>query len=232
MSRKPTLASLPPSTATSREHRLLAEADFVRRTARALLRDAAEAEDLAQDTLLIALSRPPRALSRAWLRRVLWTRATRRYAPPAATGREELLGSLAARGRGPETDASRVEACEALHDALARLAPDQRELIRLLYFEGLTARTAARRLGIPHETVRTRRRAALARLRRRVETRERGARLSLGLFLLARPWRAAGRNAWAGGFLAAAVAITALAAGLSGMLGRAGHGAPTRPDDP
>src|SRR5690242_1012820 len=62
------------------EQQLLAHADWVRELARGLVRDEAGAEDLAQDTLLVALRSDPkeRASMRAWLagiaKRLAWNR--------------------------------------------------------------------------------------------------------------------------------------------------------------
>ena len=49
---------------------------------------------------------------------------------------------------------------------LARLSPEEAELIRLQYFEGYTPKEIADRLGLPYETVKKRRQRALARLRK------------------------------------------------------------------
>ena len=50
--------------------------------------------------------------------------------------------------------------------ALARLTPDQRELVRLAYFEHLTQQEIATRLGLPLGTVKSRTFEALRVLRR------------------------------------------------------------------
>jgi RNA polymerase sigma-70 factor (ECF subfamily) len=53
----------------------------------------------------------------------------------------------------------------AVHAALAALPPEQREAVRLAYFEGETHSQIAERLGIPIGTVKTRLRLAYGRLR-------------------------------------------------------------------
>ena len=58
-----------------------------------------------------------------------------------------------------ESDVVRVR------DALAELADDDRELLRLCYFEGLTPSEVAARLGVPPERIRQRKLRALLRLR-------------------------------------------------------------------
>jgi hypothetical protein len=52
-----------------------------------------------------------------------------------------------------------------VRDALSRLTPDDRELLRLVAWEGLEPREAAVVLGVPARTVRTRLSRARARLR-------------------------------------------------------------------
>jgi RNA polymerase sigma factor, sigma-70 family len=54
---------------------------------------------------------------------------------------------------------------ESVHAALERLPPDQREVVRLAYFQGLTHSEIAQRLGIPMGTVKTRLRLAFDKLR-------------------------------------------------------------------
>jgi len=54
---------------------------------------------------------------------------------------------------------------ESVHAALERLPGEQREVVRLAYFQGLTHSEIAHRLGIPMGTVKTRLRLAFDKLR-------------------------------------------------------------------
>ena len=54
---------------------------------------------------------------------------------------------------------------ESVHAALERLPPEQREVVQLAYFQGLTHSEIAQRLGIPMGTVKTRLRLAFDKLR-------------------------------------------------------------------
>jgi RNA polymerase sigma-70 factor (ECF subfamily) len=54
---------------------------------------------------------------------------------------------------------------ESVHGALERLPPDQRAVVELAYFQGLTHSEIAVRLGIPMGTVKTRLRLAFDKLR-------------------------------------------------------------------
>jgi RNA polymerase sigma-70 factor (ECF subfamily) len=59
----------------------------------------------------------------------------------------------------------RAESGAQLHQALRRLPPDQRQVIDLAYFEGLSQQQIADRLGVPLGTVKGRSRLALGKLR-------------------------------------------------------------------
>jgi len=146
---------------------LLSHADFVRGLARSLLRDPAAAEDAAQDALLRALERPPRVETslRSWLHSV--TRnfarqdargAGRRRWHEAAAAREEPLPSAA---DVLEREAIRAEVVQAV----LALSEAQRTVVLLRFYEGRTQREIARRLDVSVETVRTRLKRGLARLR-------------------------------------------------------------------
>jgi RNA polymerase sigma-70 factor (ECF subfamily) len=57
-----------------------------------------------------------------------------------------------------------AETASAVRDAVRNLPPDQREVVELAYFGGLSYRDVARRVGIPEGTAKSRVRLALARL--------------------------------------------------------------------
>jgi RNA polymerase sigma-70 factor (ECF subfamily) len=66
-------------------------------------------------------------------------------------------------------DAARQLSCapdlEAVRDALARLPDEQREVLELAYFEGMSSSEIASRMGCPVGTVKSRTAAAMAKLR-------------------------------------------------------------------
>jgi RNA polymerase sigma-70 factor (ECF subfamily) len=76
---------------------------------------------------------------------------------------DELLG--ADTSPTPEEDAAVAERRRLVRGALARLAPEQRRLIELAYFEGLSHTDIAASLGQPLGTVKTRIRLGMTRLR-------------------------------------------------------------------
>ncbi len=129
-----------------------------------------EAEDLLHDVFLEAWRSahdydPARGSVRAWLIMRCRSRALDRV---RATSRAKVV--LSERGEVPE----RVEPApdltlrrdqEKALAALAALAPDQRQVLELAYFSGLSAAEVAQALGIPIGTVKSRTARGLAQLR-------------------------------------------------------------------
>ena len=141
----------------------------LRRYARALLRgDTLAADDLVQDCLERALSRLHRWRQgsdlRAWLFTImhnLYVNQVRR----ASNGPQFV--DLPEGGAGA-VDPGSVEhglALRTLQDAVAALAPDQREILLLVSLEGLRYQEVADILGIPEGTVMSRLSRARKRLR-------------------------------------------------------------------
>ena len=87
-----------------------------------------------------------------------------------ARPREVPLDALAPAAEPQAVADPLVLLCDAserarVHAALDRLAPEDRDLLRLVYFEELTPTEIAKRLGVPAERIRQRKRRALGRLR-------------------------------------------------------------------
>ncbi|MBB5867733.1 RNA polymerase sigma-70 factor (sigma-E family) [Allocatelliglobosispora scoriae] len=135
------------------------------RTAYLLTGDQHLAEDLVQQTLVQVASRWERILAGgdpdAYVRRVLyhqhvsWWRRHRREAVPV-----ESLPD----GAGPDVFGG-VALSLTVRLAVAKLAPKQRAVLVLRYFEDLTEVQAAQVLGVSVGTVKSQTRDALARLR-------------------------------------------------------------------
>jgi len=172
---------------------LLAHSDFLRALARGLLRDEDRVADVVQETWVAAIEHPPRDPSglRGWLATVALNlarrarRDERRRAlrvppePPGIPTPEEIL--------------AREETRRRVVLAVLDLAEPYRTTVILRFLEELPPREVARRLGVKVETVRTRTKRALARLREKLDG-EYGERKtwSLALLPLALPRRAAG----------------------------------------
>ncbi len=164
---------------------LLAERGWARRTALALARDAAAADDLEQQALLRALEHgEPVRSPRAWLGTVL-RRLTvdlrraegRRRAREEAAARSEALASTA-------EAVARAEVLARATRAALELREPYRTVVVLRFFEGLSPAEIARRLDVPAETVKTRLRRALDLLRDRLDGDHRGDRRAWLLALL------------------------------------------------
>lgn len=72
---------------------------------------------------------------------------------------------VAAGAESPEEAAAGAETRRQVRAALARLKPEQRELIEIAYFGGLSQQEIADKLGLPLGTVKTRMRAGMLKLR-------------------------------------------------------------------
>lgn len=123
------------------------------------------AEDLVQQALLRVAGRWPALAARgdpdAYVRRVMYHQHIswwRRREPP--TARHE-----ATREQATPDPGDAVVAAVAVRHALARLAPRQRAVLILRYFEDLTETRTAEILGISVGTVKSQARDGLARLR-------------------------------------------------------------------
>jgi RNA polymerase sigma factor (sigma-70 family) len=156
--------------------------DVVFGLAKRVTRSAVLAEDVAQDVFTFVWEHPERVdLSRGSLRAYLGVLAHRRAVD--LVRREERLHRREERSASGTVAVSApdVEVVDQLHsswsrarvgDALAALPGEQREALVLAYFDGLSYRQVAIRLGIPEGTAKSRLRLALARLRTVLDERE------------------------------------------------------------
>jgi RNA polymerase sigma factor (sigma-70 family) len=174
------------SRATSlRPEQLLEHVEWVRRLARRLVTEATAADDVAQQTLLTAIERPPARADhpRAWLATVARSVA-RRWR--RATESRFVHESRAPTARGEAAAAEVVERANtqrAVVDAVLDLEEPYRSTILMRYFEDLTPDEAAARLEVPVETIRTRLKRGIAQLRGRLETKFGGERAWLAALI-------------------------------------------------
>src|SRR5690349_8038931 len=171
---------------------LLAEAGWVRRLARGLVRDAWSSDDLAQDTWLAAL-RHPRASGvplRPWLARVAANLTRDKGRADATRAHREQLSARSEREPSAADVVERLEAHRLLIEALTALPEPYRSTVSLRYLHGQSAAAIARRLKIPAGTVRWRLKHGLDELRSQLDVRfhgERGAWCLAFLPLIRRP---------------------------------------------
>jgi len=142
---------------------LLAHSGFLRDLARGVLMDEAAAEDVVQETWIVALERPPgtRAALRGWLATVARNLALRRL---RGEGRRMARERASARPEAEEVQ-GREQILRSVVDAVLALEEPYRTTVLLRYFEGLPPREIARRQGVPVTTVKSRLKRGHDRLR-------------------------------------------------------------------
>jgi len=131
-----------------------------------IVRDRREAEDLLHDVFLEAWRSakdfdPKRGRVRTWLAIRMRSRALdlQKSARVSRNAGDSGLDLLVDEGASSSPDHARVR------NALAELGPDQRRVLELAYFEGLSCTEIAKRVDIPVGTVKSRIAAGLDRLR-------------------------------------------------------------------
>ncbi|MCE9637405.1 MAG: sigma-70 family RNA polymerase sigma factor, partial [Planctomycetes bacterium] len=151
--------------------------------------DENDADDVEQQTWLLALQRPPRRADsvRGWL-----ITATRNVARKLgrAESRRERHEHAAMRPSAGEPDADLVAEAEIqqrLSRAVLELEQPFRATVLLRYFEGLSVADVAARLDVPVETVKSRLRRARERLRERLDDESGGRRAAWAPIVLT--WR-------------------------------------------
>ncbi len=153
---------------TLQPEQLLEHVEWMRRLARALVREPVEADDLAQEALTVALDAPPATDRpvRPWLAGVMRNLALlRRRGAGRRERREQAVADLAAPAPTPEQLVQRVETQRLVADMVLRLDEPFRSTVLLRYYEGLSAADIARQQGIPAGTVRWRLKRGLDELR-------------------------------------------------------------------
>jgi RNA polymerase sigma-70 factor (ECF subfamily) len=131
-----------------------------------IVRERREAEDLLHDVFLEAWRSakdfdPKRGRVRTWLTIRMRSRALdlQKSARVSRNAGDAGLEQLVDEGEGTSPDHGKVRS------VLAELGPDQRRVIELAYFEGLSCSEIAERVAIPVGTVKSRIAAGLLRLR-------------------------------------------------------------------
>jgi RNA polymerase sigma-70 factor (ECF subfamily) len=164
---------------------LTSHVQWIRSLARQLVADAVQADDLAQETCVVALSHAPREAGRlrGWLASVMRNLARQHG---RSDGRRRAREEFAARsevGETTDTAVERIAVQRELVEAVLELGEPYREAILLRFFEELPPREIARRLDAPVATVQSRITRGLAELRQRLD-RAHGERRSWLMLLL------------------------------------------------
>jgi RNA polymerase sigma-70 factor (ECF subfamily) len=171
--------------------RLLEHLDWIRRLARQLVRDPGLAEDVSQETLAVAMERPPepgRPLRR-WLAAVARNFAKQTFRGEARRAAREERSSR--RESTPSTLdlVERAAIQREIVGVVLQLEEPYRRVVLLRFFEELSPKEIAALDGVPLATVHTRLARALAQLRARLDTRygARGTWAIVATGLLAAP---------------------------------------------
>ncbi len=139
-----------------------------------ILRDPAQAEEVAQEVLVEVWAQasrydPNRGTARAWVMTIAHRRAVDRVrSEQAAAERRDRNARESARVIADEDVAEQVEGRlerQRLRRCISGLTELQRESVTLAYYNGYTYQQVAELLGAPLGTVKTRMRDGLARLR-------------------------------------------------------------------
>ncbi|MCK6446416.1 MAG: sigma-70 family RNA polymerase sigma factor [Planctomycetes bacterium] len=173
----------------ARAHEFVHHERFLRALARKLVHDQDLADDVVQDTWLAALQHPPRAREtvRAWLARVTYNRAIQSFRARERRERREMHTARSETLPSPTDDLEREQARRLVVEALARIDEPYRTVILLRYYEGLEPREIASLLACPVETVRTRLKRGLERLRQTLDRRANGDRVWAGALMSLMP---------------------------------------------
>jgi RNA polymerase sigma-70 factor (ECF subfamily) len=144
-----------------------------------ILNNREEAEDVLQEVFLQVWRRaadfdPNRGRPFTWLVTLARSRGIDRLRSLASrervaamSGTDEAAGDVS----DAATDAIRSEQRGVVNDALSQLPEEQKRLLMLAYFDGLTQSEIAERLGAPLGTVKTRMRSGMMKLRELLSAR-------------------------------------------------------------
>lgn len=141
-----------------------------------LLNNSRDAEDLLHDVFLEAWQKAAtydasRGSVKAWLMIRLRSRASdRRRTLATARDKAVLLQPLEV-SRSSDNEVLDLTEQAHTHELLHRLDPEQRQVIELAYFEGLSGRDIAQRCNVPIGTVKSRLSRAIVRLREVMESK-------------------------------------------------------------
>jgi len=140
-----------------------------------LLRDPDEAEDVVEETFWQAWRKagsyePSKGAVSTWLltigrRKALDRLRTRKRNREDTTAGESTFDDLPSKSEDPASEAEGSELRESIRAALKELPPEQREVLELGYFSGLSQAEIAEATRQPLGTIKTRMRLAMQKLR-------------------------------------------------------------------
>lgn len=152
---------------------LLTHRAWVRSLAWSLVRDGHLVDEVEQETWLRALRSPPReeAAARGWLATVVRNVVRNRFRSKSRRERHESAATPLTSAPAAADVVARADSQQTVVQTVMELDEPYRTTLLLRHFDGLPPREIAERMGVPVETVRTRTRRALERVRERLERR-------------------------------------------------------------
>jgi len=168
-----------PATRLATLRDLLEHDAFMRALARSLVLDAARADDVVQDAYVAALEHPPRRSKPllGWLAKVVRNVAWKSRRSEERRVRHEVAATPSDPVPSTAEVLAREEARRRIVNAVLALDEPNRSTMLLRYFQQMSHGEIAKHFGVPVETVRTRIKRSLERLRDQLdrENGERGA---------------------------------------------------------
>jgi RNA polymerase sigma-70 factor (ECF subfamily) len=161
------------ASGTANMEDLLLHAGWLRRFAVALVKDEDTADDIVQETLVVAWQRPTENTGRAWLARIARNLATDRWRSSGRRARRELAAISEGTGTvaSPEELIGDAQIHRAVAEAVAALEEPFRQTLVLRFFHGVSSAEIARSLRVPDGTVRWRLKEGIDRVRRQLDAR-------------------------------------------------------------
>ncbi len=190
---------------------------WLRRVARALIRDSHTAEDLAQDAWLAGLSRGRSGpKDRPWLGGVLRNRAFAELRRRTARRDREEQAARPEATDGADDVAEQLQLRECVARELAALGEPHRSALYLRFVEGLTLRKLAARWEVAPSTAQKRVHEGLEQLRLRLDREYGGDRRAWAALVL--PWSQAASFGGVGSLLMVLVVVAGVVAGSAAAL--------------
>ncbi|MHC5065706.1 MAG: RNA polymerase sigma factor, partial [Planctomycetota bacterium] len=165
------------SSTTFDPEALLAHTQWLRRFAGSLVRDLDVAEDLTQDAMLAALRNPPDSgwAIQSWLRKVVQRGAVQARREKQRRDRRELVAARSEEAESTVDVLEQVDMQRSVVSAMLELDDIYSKTLALRFFEDLSYEEIGKKMEVSIETVRTRIRRGLSKLRKRMD-REFGER--------------------------------------------------------
>ena len=150
---------------------VMAHLDWVQGLARSLVADPGLADDISQETWLVALRQPPSTTGslRAWLGRVVRSAALQEHRRASVRRDYEERSAEPRASSSPPELLEKVAVQRSVVDGVLALREPYRSALILRYFEGLSPQGIARSTDTPVATVKTRLARGLGMLRERLD---------------------------------------------------------------